>query len=123
MQTTRKRLIIVDDDPNIFYVLQLVFEDEGDAVQIAPTALRFEQLLSRELPDLILLELLLSGKDGSLLIKYLKTQEQTQSLPVMLSSAYSGAPALAAGTDDFLAKPFNIEALLAMVARYVARGQ
>ena len=58
------RILIVDDEPDILEFLQLLLEDEGYTVFIRDKAEHIEKLLNGELPDLILLDVLLSGKDG-----------------------------------------------------------
>jgi len=73
------------------------------------------------LPDLILLDVLLSGKDGREIVKQLKSQEETKSIPIIMFSAHPSAEKTAreAGADDFVAKPFHIDFLLAVVAKYL----
>ena len=73
------------------------------------------------LPDLILLDLLLSGKDGREIVKYLKSQEETRHIPVIMLSAHPSAEETArlAGADDFVAKPFDIVVLLTRIAQYL----
>jgi DNA-binding response OmpR family regulator len=80
-----------------------------------------EQLHNGGLPDLILLDVLLSGKDGRDIVKYLKQHEETKRIPVIIFSAHPGAEqtALEAGADDFMAKPFEIDDLLARVGQYL----
>jgi DNA-binding response OmpR family regulator len=120
MQKIGKRLLVVDDDPDILQFLQLIFEDEGYEVSVCAKGPYLEQLHKDELPNLIFLDVFLSGKDGREIVKYLKSQEETKHIPVIMSSAHpkTEATARAAGADDFLAKPFDIDVLLAKVARY-----
>ena len=120
MQRTGKMLLIVDDDPDILHFLQLIFEDEGYEVQTSTKGQYLEQLHNGGLPDLILLDVFLSGKDGRDIVKHLKSQDETKHIPVIMTSAHPKAEptARAAGADDFLAKPFNIDELLGKVARY-----
>ena len=80
-----------------------------------------ENLNSRGLPDVILLDMLLSGKDGREIVKYLKSQEKSKPIPVIMFSAHPGAEETAhqAGADNFVAKPFEIDALLEKIAEYL----
>ena len=73
------------------------------------------------LPDLILLDVLLSGKDGREIVKRLKSQEETRHIPVIMFSAHPSAEktARAAGADDFVAKPFEMDEILAKIAKHV----
>jgi CheY-like chemotaxis protein len=120
MQNKGKKLLVVDDDKDILHFIQLIFEDEGYQVQTSTKGQYLEQLHNGGLPNLILLDVFLSGKDGRDIVKHLKSQPETKHIPVIMSSAHPRAEptARAAGADDFIAKPFDIDDLLAMVAKY-----
>jgi DNA-binding response OmpR family regulator len=121
MQSKRKKILVVDDEPDILEFLQVILEEEGYLVLTSQKAEYLEQLHNGGLPDLILLDVLLSGKDGREIVKYLKQQEETKRIPVIMFSAHPSAEqtALEAGADDFMAKPFEIDDLLARVAQYL----
>src|SRR5690348_14534285 len=108
----RKRILVVDDEPDILGVLQLILEEEGYLTKTVEEGSNLEHLLSFQ-PDLILLDVFLSGMDGRLMSKQLKSQTTTQHIPIVLMSAHAKAAATLAESraDDFLAKPFEIEAL------------
>ena len=78
MQHKEKKLLIVDDDPDILQFLQLIFEDEGYEVQTSTKGQYLEQLHNGGLPHLILLDVFLSGKDGRDIVKHLKSQDETK---------------------------------------------
>lgn len=117
MQSKRKKLLIVDDEPDILEFLQVILEEEGYEVLTSTKGEYLEQLHNGGLPHLILLDVLLSGKDGRDIVKHLKTQDETKHIPVIMFSAHPSAEqtALAAGAEDFIAKPFNIDDLLAKI--------
>jgi DNA-binding response OmpR family regulator len=121
MQSKRKKLLVVDDDPDILEFLEVILEEEGYEVLTSTKGEYLEQLHNGGLPDLILLDVLLSGKDGREIVKHLKSQDETKHIPVIMFSAHPSAEqtARAAGADDFIAKPFNIDELLARVAKYL----
>jgi DNA-binding response OmpR family regulator len=121
MQNWRKKLLVVDDDPDILEFLEVILEEEGYAVVTSTKGEYLEQLHNGGLPDLILLDVLLSGKDGRLIVKDLKSQQETRSIPVIMFSAHPSAEATArqAGADDFLAKPFEIDVLLTKIAHHL----
>lgn len=121
MQSTPKRILVVDDEPDILEFLRVVLEEEGYAVVTSEKAEYLEQLYYGGLPHLILVDVLLSGKDGREIVKYLKSQEKTKWIPVIMFSAHPSAEETArlAGADDFLAKPFDIDVLLAKIAHYL----
>lgn len=121
MQRISKRILIVDDEPDILEFLQVILEEEGYTVVTSDKAEYLEQLHNGGLPHLILVDVLLSGKDGREIVKYLKSQEETKVIPIIMFSAHPSAEqtALKAGAEDFLAKPFDIDVLLAKIAQYL----
>ena len=121
MQSTPKRILIVDDEPDILEFLRVILEEEGFTVVTSDKGEYLEQLHNGGLPHLILLDVLLSGKDGREIVKYLKSQEETKRIPVIMFSAHPSAEQTArqAGADDFLAKPFDIDVLLEKISHYL----
>ena len=121
MQRGRNKILVVDDEPDILEFLQVILEEEGYAVLTSDKGEFLEQLHNGGLPDLILVDVLLSGKDGREIVRHLKRREQTKHIPVIMVSAHPSAENTAreAGAEDFLAKPFEIDALLAKVAHYL----
>jgi DNA-binding response OmpR family regulator len=115
------KILVVDDEPDILEFLLVILEEEGYAVVTTDKGEYVEALRNGGLPDLILLDVLLSGKDGREIVKQLKSQEKTKHIPVIMFSAHPSAEKTAreAGADDFIAKPFEIDQLLVKVARYL----
>lgn len=121
MQHPPKHILVVDDEPDILEFLQVILEEEGYQVVTSEKGEFLEQLHNGGLPNLILVDVLLSGKDGREIVKYLKRKAETRSIPVIMFSAHPSAEetARAAGADDFVAKPFDIEVLLAKIAHFL----
>jgi len=124
MNVSAKRILVVDDDPDILDALQLTLEDAGYVVTTSEKGEYAENLLDTTngaLPDLIILDVLLSGKDGRTICQKLKGQADTRHIPIIMVSAYPNAKQSVAkvGADDFLAKPFEIDALLETIAKYI----
>jgi CheY-like chemotaxis protein len=115
----QKKILVVDDDPDILEVVQLILEDEGYLIQTASEAKSLDRLL-RFQPDFILLDVLLSGSDGRVISQQLKSQEPTRHIPIVLMSAHVSARATVAHSqaDDFIAKPFEINAFLTTIHKY-----
>src|SRR3989440_10303950 len=109
MQSTPKRLLVVDDEPDILEFLQVILEEEGYTVVTSDKGEYLEQLHNGGLPHLILLDVLLSGKDGREIVKYLKTQEETRRIPVIMFSAHPSAEETArqAGAHMIPGRPFE----------------
>lgn len=121
IQSKQKKILIVEDDSAIAEFLQDLLELEGYTVATTEKAEYVEKLLSGDLSDLILLDVLLSGKDGREIVKQLKSQDETKHIPVIMFSAHPSAEKTAreAGADDFIAKPFEVDELLEMLERWV----
>jgi DNA-binding response OmpR family regulator len=121
MQIKKKKILVVDDEPDILEFLQIILQDEGYTVTTTDKGEYVEKLHDGGLPDLILLDVLLSGKDGRDIVKHLKSQDETRHIPVIMFSAHPSAEetARACGAEDFVAKPFEIDVLLAKIASYL----
>lgn len=115
----KKRIIVADDDPAILEVITMMLEDEGYEVTSSVNGQTVEKVHG-VMPDLILLDIWMSGMDGRDICKYLRTQKKTMHIPIVMISANRDAAAIAldAGATDFLAKPFEMNALLAIVEKY-----
>ncbi|CAN5137933.1 N/A [soil metagenome] len=115
-----KKIIVADDDPAICDALQLMLEEEGYAVETTVDGATIYKM-EKELPDLLLLDIWMSGQDGRDICKYLKKNEKTKHIPIIFLSASRDIEQSArdAGSDDFLAKPFQMDELLAKVAKYI----
>jgi DNA-binding response OmpR family regulator len=113
-----KTIMIADDDPGILDSVCIMLEFEGYNVYCTPNGAEILNMHSN-LPDLLLLDIWMSGIDGRDICKQLKQNSNTNKLPVVLISASRDIErsALAAGADDFLAKPFDIDDLLNKIER------
>jgi len=116
------KVLIIDDDPDILEVLQLTLQMEGFETK---TNTRGEELFNEVTlfkPDIILLDILLSGSDGRVLYKKLKSDLVTKNIPVILISALPKAKDTISevGANDFIPKPFDIEDLLLRVEKQLA---
>lgn len=104
--------MIADDDLGIVDAVEMLLEYKGYQVRTASenTLVR----IMEELPDVLLLDIWMSGEDGLEICKTLKSQELTKDMPVLMISASKDIEhsALNAGADDFLAKPFEMTHLL-----------
>ncbi len=115
-----KKLLAVDDAPDILEVMQLILEQEGYQVQTSPNGACFHEMKS-DLPDLILLDVLLAGEDGREICKQLKGNKQTNHIPVILISAHANLNNVreTCGADDYLAKPFRLTELIDKVRKHL----
>jgi len=122
MEQQAKKILVVDDDPDILDALRFMLEDSGYEVKTTEKGEYAEYLRDTNggLPDVIILDVLLSGKDGRLICQKLKSQEETKRIPIIMISAHPNAKqsVTAVGADDFIAKPFDMDELLAKIAQY-----
>ena len=118
-----KRILVADDDPGIGDMLREMLEEEGYEVEIQEDGQAVQQM-AEPFPDLLFLDIRLSGMDGRTICHHLKDQQATSHLPIILLSANKDTQRMAkdAGADDFLVKPFEMGDLLALVAKYLGSG-
>lgn len=117
-----KTILVVDDDEGIVEVVQIVLESEGYAVKTSMNGTIFQYFdYPDSSPDLVLLDVLLSGEDGRVICQRLKSNEKTKHIPIIMLSAHSEVSRLASTTsaDDFLEKPFDVDVLIEMVQKYL----
>lgn len=117
-----KKVLIIDDDNSILDAITMILEDEGYIVESAYRADETFNRIKTFQPDLILMDILISGLDGRVICKQLKNDTNTQNIPVIMISAHPSAEQGAAsnGADGFLAKPFEAEDLLNIIAAQIS---
>jgi len=120
MSAQKKLILVVDDDPGILEALQALLTYAGYQV-ITDTGETLHEKIQTYQPDLLLLDILLSGQDGREITKRLKSQKETAHLPIILLSAHLDAAtdAQTFGADDFVPKPFKLGDLLAKIVKYL----
>lgn len=108
-----KKILIADDDAGILDALSLLLEDTGYEVEIISDGNKINAHLD-PLPDLLLLDVWMAGSDGRDICQAIKNDERTSKIPVIIISAHKDIKAVAteAKADDYLAKPFQVKALL-----------
>lgn len=121
MKRSNSKILIVDDDPDIVLAIATILEDAGYVVISTESGDLVPRLIETERPDLIILDMLLSGHDGRKIATSLKGQEATRHLPILMLSAHPRArqEAASAGADAFLAKPFDLDELLSLVESHL----
>jgi DNA-binding response OmpR family regulator len=123
MQTSIKKILVADDDPDIAEGLKLMLESNGYAVtELGDSGYDEFFRTHTEIPyDLIILDVFLTDTDGRLITRHLKSRKETKHIPVIMISAQAdtGKSAKAAGADEFLAKPFNVNELFELVRKYL----
>jgi CheY-like chemotaxis protein len=115
-----RTILVVDDDEDLRSMVVLVLEDAGYRVRTAGDGIDALEHLARVRPDAILLDMRMPRMDGREFAKRLRTGAGSQ-IPLLVMTAAEQAEKWAreVGADDFVAKPFDIENLLRVVARHV----
>ena len=121
----KERILVVDDEEDIIELVRYNMAKEGYKVIGVTTG---EQAISKaraELPDLVLLDLMLPGVDGLEVCKILKADEKTAHIPIVMLTA-KGEEAdivtgLEIGADDYVTKPFSPKVLIARVRAVLRR--
>lgn len=116
-----KKVLIIEDDDSILEAVQLALEMEDYKTEIVKNIDDVYNTVKRFSPDIILLDLLLSGENGCNIIKNLRKDDETKDIPIVIMSAHPTAKESAeqAGANDFLAKPFDIDELLSIVKKNI----
>jgi len=121
-------VLIGEDEPDNQVILQTVVEAlVGVRAEVAGDGLAVLASVERERPRMILLDLMLPGLDGFQVARQLKGDPATRAIPIVAVSAMARPDdreaALAAGCDDFVRKPFELDDLEAVIRTYLENGK
>lgn len=121
------KVLIVEDDEHIGYLLEYILQREGFVTQLATDGRQAEQIIQAEAaPALVLLDLMLPYRSGLELIALIRKQDGWKDVPVMMLTANSQeqfiVAALDAGVNDYVVKPFQPNELLARLRRLLREG-
>ncbi len=117
------RILAVDDVADNLFLLQTFLESEGFEVEVASSGDRALTMLKESLPDLVLLDVMMPGKNGFEVTEEIRSNNRTQDLPILLLSAHDEIRmqrGLDAGANDFIQKPIDFDHLLSRIAALTA---
>lgn len=114
-----KKILVADDDTAIVDALQIMLEDAGYEVITTTDGKTVTKMMDAE-PNLLLLDIWMSGMDGRDICRELKKNKNTHLTPIIIVSANRDTAQIAkeAGADNFLVKPFQMNDLLKMIEKY-----
>ena len=120
----KHKILIADDDPGIRDIFKIILAKAGYDIEVIEDANEIFQS-KFGIPDLFLIDRLLSGVDGLDVCRYLKSNEPTSEIPIVMVSASPDIGVLAAnaGADDFVEKPFDLAYLLKVIERNISNAK
>jgi len=110
-----KKILIVDDDPNITDYLTTLFEDNGYSTITAHDVKEGLEMAKKELPDLITLDLEMPEEWGPRFYRKMSKEKSLKNIPVIVISGLSGGDHAVGKAVAFLNKPFDRDELLKIV--------
>jgi len=118
-QREHKRLLLIDDDPNLILLVKDYLEFQGYQVITAENGREALDVLEQDIPDMIICDVMMPEMDGYGLVQHVRDNPTTSSIPVLFLSAKGQSQdrvkGLNTGADAYMVKPFEPEELVAQV--------
>jgi two-component system phosphate regulon response regulator PhoB len=122
---SRERILVVDDEEDLLELVNYNLSREGFRVECVASGEAALQAARKNLPDLIVLDLLLPSVDGLEICRRLKSDDKTRHIPIIMLTAKSAesdmVSGLELGADDYMTKPFSPRVLLARIKAILRR--
>jgi DNA-binding response OmpR family regulator len=122
----RGTILVVDDDADIVRFVEMNLRLEGYRVLVAHDGLQALEMVAAEVPDLVLLDVMMPGFDGIEVTRRLRSDSRTATLPVIMLTAKTMTAdrvlGLTTGADDYILKPFDTLELVARVRSTLRRN-
>ena len=124
----KKRILVVDDEPDFCSIVQGNLEKEGFEVEVAYDGVQGLEKVKANPPDAIVLDVMMPEKDGYAMCKELKADEKYADIPVILltavgshvtSTRYSHRDGMSTEADDYIPKPASAEEITESIKRLV----
>lgn len=113
--TTPSKILIVDDEPNILLSLDILMRKEGHQVWVARNGIEALEILNQQIPDLVILDIMMPDVDGYQICRYIKSNEAFKKVKVIFLSAKIKESdikfGLELGADAYISKPFSTRVL------------
>jgi len=125
MPDKSKKIVIVEDEPSLVFTLQDTLENEGYRVFVVEDGEEAVDVVKKQNPDLMLLDLMLPGMSGYDVCK--KVRELNYTFPIIILTArdqeIDKVTGLNIGADDYMTKPFGVKELLARIQARLRRSE
>ena len=120
-----KRILVVDDDQDILTTIQAVFEPTGAVIDIANNGNKAVELAEKNAPDLIILDMMLPGRSGFLVLEKVKAKKPRNQKPfvIMITGNQGGRHKMYAetlGVSEYFNKPVKMDKLISTAERLLA---
>lgn len=121
------KILIVDDEPNIVIPLQFLMEQNGYSTLVAQSGEEALELISKERPDLILLDIMLPGVDGFEVCEIVRLNPEWRNTRVIFLTAKGRdvdiAKGMVLGADEYITKPFSNQQIINAVKRLLEESE
>ena len=119
------KILVVDDDSGIGEMLKTLLEFYDFKVTVTERPEETEELISEHDIDLVMLDMLISGVNGTDVCARLRQNEETKDVPVLMMSALhdAGSKCRKAGANDFIAKPFEMDDLIEKINKVLEKQE
>ena len=120
-----KRILLVDDDADILTSMQAAFEPTGAVIDTAKDGNKAVELVEKTQPDLVVLDMMLPGRSGFLVLEKIKARKPRNSKPfvIMITGNQGGRHKMYAeslGVSDYFNKPVKMDKLIATAEKLLA---
>jgi DNA-binding response OmpR family regulator len=120
-----KRILLVDDDNDILVSMQAAFEPTGAVIETAANGNKAVELAEKNTPDLVVLDMMLPGRSGFLVLEKIKARKPRNQKPfVVMITGNPGkrhqAYAESLGVSEYITKPVKLDRLLAVAEKLLA---
>jgi len=116
-----KTVLVVDDEPVLRTIVREILHEEGYAVIEAADGRVMLEIMARQRPDLVLMDVMMPGVDGREAYRQLRSRPEHSDIPVVMMSAAVPAHGLDPSIAGFMAKPFDLTQLVELVVRLIGR--
>lgn len=119
-----KKILVIEDDSKVSFLIELILSKAGyQVVKLEDGDLASKYIAQQSPPDLVLLDIMLPYKDGYQLLQEMRSHPNWKPVPVVILSALAQGKDITKGlsleANDYLAKPFQPDELLARIKKYI----
>ena len=124
----KAKLLVIDDEVDFCFFLKQNLELKGDfEVTTCSDSAKAMDVLTQVRPDLVILDVMMPGKDGFAVLRQIRTDEKNWRLPVIMLTAKGDSQSIFEGkkyrATDYIIKPFEIKELLKFIKQYLKENE